>query len=269
MKQLKNITDWKECINQVVCGDCLEGMKLIPDNSVDLIVTSPPYDNLRDYEGFEWDFEKTAQELKRVLKDGGVIVWIVGDQTVDGSETGTSFKQALYFKEIGLNLHDTMIYQKNVMPFPQQTRYIQCFEYMFVFSKGKPKTTNLIKDKTKGYKGSKSSKQRNKDGTTSALKYEQGKDERSRWNVWVYEVGYGKTTLDKRMYLHPAMFPEKLSEDHIKSWSNNNDLILDPFMGSWTTARACKDLGRNFIGFELEQKYCEIGEKRLEQLNLF
>jgi len=144
----------------------MKGMKYIDNNSIDLTVTSPPYDNLRTYKGFSWDFEGIAKELYRVTKQGEIVVWIVGDRVKNGSETLIPFEQALYFKGVGFNVHDTMIYQKNAMPFPEQTRYIQCFEYMFVLSKGKPKTHNMIKEKTKGYKPSKSSTQRNTDGTT-------------------------------------------------------------------------------------------------------
>lgn len=184
----------------------------------------------------------------------------------NGSETLIPFEQALYFKGVGFNVHDTMIYQKNAMPFPEQTRYIQCFEYMFVLSKGKPKTHNMIKEKTKGYKPSKSSTQRNTDGTTKKLKYEQGKEFRNRWNVWVYDVGYNKTTKDKYAYEHPAMFPEQLANDHIISWSNPNDIVLDPFMGSGTTAKMAILNNRNYIGFELAATYCDIANKRIQDI---
>ena len=253
-------------MNDIICGDCLEVMKDIPDNSIDLTVTSPPYDNLRTYKGFSWDFEGIAKELYRATKDGGVVVWIVGDRVKNGSETLIPFEQAQYFKKIGFNLHDTMIYQKNVMPYPEQTRYIQCFEFMFVFSKGKPKTHNLLKEETKGYKPSKTSTQRNADGTTTALKYEQGKKYRNRWNVWVYDVGYNKTTKDKFAFKHPAMFPEQLAQDHIISWSNEGDLVLDPFMGSGTTAKMAKLNNRNYIGIDISEEYCEISRERLKQI---
>lgn len=251
-------------INQVYNMDCLEGLKLLEDNSIDLTVTSPPYDNLRKYNGYSFDFENIAKELFRVTKDGGVLVWVVGDRVKNGSETLIPFEQALYFKSIGFNVHDTMIYQKNVMPFPEQTRYIQCFEYMFIFSKGKPLTHNLLKEKTKGYKPSKTSTQRNPDGTTSNLKYEQGKDLRSRWNVWIYDVGYNKTTKDRAAYKHPAMFPEALANDHIVSWSNPNDTVMDIFMGSGTTAKMAILNNRNYIGFELSKEYCDIANERIQ-----
>jgi len=255
-------------INQIICGDCLEVMKGLPDKCIDLTVTSPPYDNLRTYNGFVFDFEGIAKELYRITKDGGVVVWVVGDRVINGSETLIPFNQALFFKQIGFNIHDTMIYQKNAMPFPEQTRYIQCFEYMFVMSKGKPKSHNMIKEPTRVANRIKNKKscQRNKDGTTTPMKYETGKNERNKWNVWVYEVGYNKTTKDKEAFQHPAMFPEALARDHIISWSNKGDLVLDPFVGSGTTAKMALLNGRNYIGIDISEEYCEIAKKRVSNL---
>ena len=190
-------------------GDCLELMKDIPDGHIDLTVTSPPYDNLRTYNGFFWDFESIAVELFRITKAGGVVVWIVGDSyEKNGSESLTSFKQAQFFKKIGFIVHDTMIYQKNSYPFPPSNRYYQQFEYMFVFSKGKPKTTNLLRQATKWRKSTEQiSTCRNADGTTSAMKYEKGKEDRILDNVWLINTGYMRTTKDKYAYKHPAIFP--------------------------------------------------------------
>ena len=247
----------------IINADCLEYMKTLPDKSFDLVLTSPPYDNLRAYNGYSFDFEGVAKELFRVTKDGGVVVWVVGDATVDGSETGTSFKQALYFKEIGFNLHDTMIYQKNSYPFPPSNRYFGVFEYMFVLSKGSPKTFNPIKVKTVSQDKSKTSSQRNEDGSMSQMKYEMGKDERIKENVWIYETGFNKSTLDP-VHEHPAIYPEKLAQDHIYSWSNENDTILDPFMGSGTTLKMARHLNRNCVGIEISEKYCAIAQERLD-----
>ena len=248
-------------------GDCLELMKNIPDGSVDLTVTSPPYDNLRTYNGFYWDFENTARELLRITKNGGVVVWIVGDSyDKKGSETLTSFKQALFFKEIGFNVHDTMIYQKNSYPFPPSNRYYQQFEYMFVLSKGKPKTANLLRQKTKWRKDTNQvSTCRNADGSTTAMKYEKGKEDRILDNVWLINTGYMRTTKDKFAYKHPAMFPEELCEKHILSWSNEGDIIFDCFMGSGTTGKMAVLNNRRFIGIELDEGYFEIAKKRIEE----
>jgi site-specific DNA-methyltransferase (adenine-specific) len=248
-------------------GDCLELMKDIPDKSIDLTVTSPPYDNLRSYGGFEWDFENTAKELLRVTKDGGLVVWVVGDSyDKKGSETLTSFKQALFFKEIGFNVHDTMIYQKNSYPFPPSNRYYQQFEYMFVLSKGKPKTSNLLRQETKWRKSTDEvSTTRQKDGTTKEMKYEKGKKDRVRDNVWLLNTGYMRTTKDKFAYEHPAMFPEQLAQDHILTWSNEGDTVLDCFMGSGTTGKMAVLNGRNFIGIELDDKYFEIAKRRINE----
>lgn len=256
-------------LNKIYQGDCLEVMKTFDDECIDLTVTSPPYDNLRDYKGYTFDFEGIAKELFRITKQGGVVVWIVGDATINGSETGTSFKQALYFKEIGFNLHDTMIYQKTGIPFPETNRYYPCFEYMFILSKGKPKTTNLISDKNNLAFGSKvSGKQRQKDGTTkvmSAVKLKLNKEVKEsgiRWNVWkIANICENKD--------HPATFPNQLARDHIFSWSNEGDIVLDPMCGSGTTCKMAKLNGRKFIGIEISPEYCKIAEDRLRQEILF
>lgn len=260
-------------INKVIQGDCLEVIKGIPDKSIGLIVTSPPYDNLRDYQGYNFDFEGIAKQLFRTTKDGGVVVWIVGDQTINGSETGTSFKQALYFKDLGFNLHDTMIYEKDSSPFPETNRYYPSFEYMFICSKGKPKTTNLLKDKINLRFGENvsHSTQREKDGTTRSVSAKKTNPNKTikefgiRKNVWKYSPGMGKSTKDIIAYNHPAIFPEGLAGDHILSWSNEGDIVLDPLSGSGTTCKMAKKYKRNFIGIEIHDGYCEIARQRLRQ----
>lgn len=248
-------------INKIHNCDCVQGMKTLEDESVDLTVTSPPYDNLRKYNGFDWNFEKVANELYRVTKQGGVVVWVVGDETVKGNETGTSFRQALYFKQIGFNLHDTMIYEKKQACFGSNLCYLQCFEYMFVFSKGRPKAIHLIYDRPNKLTGkasvAKGSKMKNEHGKVERRIIEY-KEYGRRKNIWEYGVGGGKTG-------HPAVFPEQLAKDHIISWSNEGDLVLDPFMGSGTTAKMALETNRNFIGFEISKEYCEIAEKRINE----
>jgi site-specific DNA-methyltransferase (adenine-specific) len=249
-------------------GNCKQVLGQIPSDSVDMVLTSPPYDNLRTYnnqEPFTFnDFKIVADELKRVIKKGGVIVWVVGDASLNGSETGTSFKQALYFKEIGLNLHDTMIYQKSGFNFPMINRYQQVFEYMFILSKGSPKTFNPIQDRPNKCAGELlKGSERQKDGQLLKKKVKEISEFGSRINIWQINNGYMKTTTDKFAYEHPAMFPEELAEDHIISWSNSHDVILDPFMGAGTTGKACKKLGRKFIGIELDKSYFEIAKKRI------
>ncbi len=253
----------------LMLGDCLERMKEIPDGSVDLTVTSPPYDNLRTYAGtLEWNFDifkQVANELYRVTKDGGVVVWVVGDATIKGSETGTSFKQALCFKEIGFNLHDTMIYQKNKAHVydPRQHRYKQSFEYMFVFSKGKPKTYNPLNDiKNKEAGKIKKVSQRLIGGRLRKDRIVKINDFQDRSNIWMYETGINSTP-DKIAFEHPAVFPEKLAEDHILSWSNEGDTVLDCFMGSGTTGKMALLNNRKFIGIEKDAGYFEIAKQRL------
>lgn len=246
-------------LNKIYQGDCLDLIKSIDDNSIDLTVTSPPYDNLRNYNGFTFDFENIARELFRVTKIGGVVVWIVGDQTINGSETGTSFKQALYFKEIGFNLHDTMIWHKHSFNYdPRRNRYKQHFEFMYIFSKCKPKTFNPIKDvivKTAG-KFKKSSK-RLPNGSIRDYGFIRMNEYQARSNVW-YIPQDTKSN-------HPAVFPEKLAEDHIISWSNENDIVLDPMCGSGTTCKMALKNNRNFIGIEISQEYVDIANQRIKE----
>ncbi len=245
-------------LNKIYNMDCVEGMKMLPDNCIDLTVTSPPYDNLRTYNGFEWDFEATAKELYRVTKQGGVVVWVVGDSTIKGSETATSLKQALYFKERGFNLHDTMIWVKDGGGAVGSHKcYTQNFEYMFVFSKGTPKAINLIYDKPNlSYGVDKSGAGRRKaDGTIKIEKRKVAKEFSRRNNWWYIPPQKGGK--------HPAVFPERLANDHIITWSNEGDTVLDCFMGSGTTAKMAMLNNRNYIGFEISNEYCEVARDRL------
>lgn len=239
-------------------GDCLEVMRGIPDGSVDLTVTSPPYDNLRTYNGYTFDFEGIAQELYRVTKQGGVVVWVVGDATIKGSETGTSFRQALYFKDVcGLNLHDTMIYEKrNPVPY-HHNRCQPCFEFMFVLSKGAPVTFNAPVIPSSGIRGG--SRQRQADGSARGFTTPgAAHPTKYRRNIWAYPVGSDRSG-------HPAVFPEQLAADHIASWSNPGDTVLDPFLGSGTTGKMAILAGRKFIGIEISDEYLGIARKRIEQ----
>lgn len=262
---------------KLIQGDCLEEMKNIEDGSVDLTVTSPPYDNLRTYNGniSQWNEKKwkdIIKELFRVTKQGGVVVWVVGDATIKGSETGTSFKQALYFKEVGFNLHDTMIYEKNGAAYPasqKSNRYSQIFEYMFIFSKWKPKTVNLLKDKLNKWGGTTTFgaiSERQKDGIIKKSKKIMVQEFGFRENIWRINNGFGYSSKDKTAYEHPAIFPEQLANDHILSWSNKNDLVFDCFMGSGTTGKMAKLLNRNFIGIELDKNYYKIACDRINNV---
>ena len=239
-------------------GDCLEILKNISDESIDLVVTSPPYDDLRSYNS-EFNIENIAKELLRVTKKGGVIVWNVNDKIKNGSKSLTSFKQAIIFNQIGFNLNDVMIWEKtNPMPQVKQPRYNQVFEYMFIFSKGKPKTFNpiMVECKSAGLKYDSTCKKITKDKERVKKTFHINKQKIDN-NIWRFAVAQNKTE-------HPAVFPLELPLRHIKSWSNENDLVLDPFMGSGTTGVACKELNRNFIGIELDEKYYEIAKERIE-----
>ena len=244
---------------KLINGDCIKEMASMDKNTVDLTVTSPPYDNLRTYEGtLQWNEEIWKQVLEglyRVTKEGGVVVWVVGDATVKGSETGTSFKQALYAMECGFNLHDTMIYQKSGMAFPDRTRYHQTHEYMFIFTKGSIGTFNAIKDRKNKYTGHQGGNKRG--GLCKRGEFG------SRFNVWRYNNGRDNSTKDREAFKHPAIFPELLAHDHIISWSNEGDTVFDPFLGSGTTGKMAKKLGRRFVGVEKVEEYYEIASARI------
>ena len=251
------------------CMDCVEGLKLLKDESIDLTVTSPPYDNLRTYNGYCFDFESVAKELYRVTKLGGVVVWVVGDATVKGSETGTSFKQALYFKEIGFNLHDTMIYEKNSLPM-NHNRYEQEFEYMFIFSKGKPKTFNpiMIPCKTAGKPYNSTAKLIGEDNGRRTIDYHVN-SQMADFQDWDMAVAQNRRlfTLENGKKLkHPAVFPLDLPLRHIQTWTNEGDLVFDPFMGSGTTAIAAIKLNRNYIGIEKNEDYIQISKILISEM---
>lgn len=253
------------------CGDNVEFMKDVPDNTFDLTVTSPPYDNLRTYNGYSFPFEDVAKELFRITKEGGVVVWVVGDATIKGSETGTSFKQALYFKEIGFNLHDTMIYKRHSV-FPPNVRYWQAFEYMFILSKGKPRVFNPLTQEKTLHAGYKNQTVRKRDGSMELLEGNaknrfinaQQSSQRTRDNVWEIPSGYGRSASDKLAYQHPAIFPEQLANDHIISWSNEGDLVFDPFMGSGTTGKMALLNNRQFVGIDCSEEYVELSINRIK-----
>ena len=251
--------------NKIIQGDCLEVMKSFEEGCVDLVVTSPPYDNLRSYKGYVFDVEGIAKELYRVVKPGGIVVWVVGDATIDGSETGTSFKQALTFMEIGWNLHDTMIFRKtNPIPQIYRKRYTNEFEYMFVFSKGVVETHNplMVDSLHAGLQLNGTTYKNYSRHTQKRSKLAKPvKDKKIKGNIWEYVVGKRKE--DQEAKGHPAPFPCQLAEDHILSWSNEGDLVLDPLCGSGTTCKVAKLLGRAYIGIDISEEYCKIAENRL------
>ena len=244
-------------LNIIYNEDCIETMMKIPDDYIDMILTSPPHDELRPYNGYTFEFYPIARELYRIIKPGGIIVWIIGDESINWSETCTSFKQVLHFRSIGLNVHDTMIYYKHCMPTDPRLRYYQRFDYMFILSKGKPSTFNPIQDvKSKDVFQVNGVDRRGNDRIKTDKQY-QSPFFTCRGNVWAYDCRHPATS-------HPAEFPEELAYDHIISWSNPNDIIYDPFMGSGTTAVICNRTERQYIGSEISSDYCRIADKRIK-----
>jgi site-specific DNA-methyltransferase (adenine-specific) len=254
-------------VDELICGDCVELMIQMPVESVDLVVTSPPYDDLRKYQAGQDRFNvaAVAYGLWRVLKPGGVVVWVVADKTTKGSESLTSFRQALTFKDIGFNVHDTMIYAKD-NPIPlNHDRYEQTFEYMFVFSKGKPKTFTPIRiPLITNYSVRPDAHHRKNYNRGNSLRGHN--TDKIKGNIWSYTIGMHSSTSDKEAFDHPAIFPEQLAKDHIMSWSNAGDLVLDPMCGSGTTIKAAAELGRHCLGFDVSADYIAIAQKRLDRV---
>ncbi len=256
--------------NKILNGNCVDVMRQFPDNSVNLVVTSPPYDNLRTYKGYNFPFDDIVKQLFRIVVVGGIVVWVVSDATINGSETGTSFRQALKFMEVGFNLHDTMIFQKtNPVPQIYRKRYTNVFEYMFVFSKGTVSTHNGIKIpclhaglELKGttYKNYSRGEQSRRKMANPV------KSEKLKGNIWEYVVG--KNAVDQEAKKHPAPFPYQLAVDHILSWTNQGDLVLDPMCGSGTTCVAALDTMRRYIGIDISAEYCELAENRVKNHSL-
>ena len=273
LKELSKQAYYKDEQGILLVGDCVEWMSKIPDETINLTVTSPPYDNLRTYEGYEFDFEGIAQELYRITKSGGVVVWVVGDETKDFCESLTSHRQVIYFVDnVGFSLLDTMIYEKanGPAPYPTMRRYAPWFEYMFVLTKGKPATFNPIKDRENKRKpGQKNSgTARQKDGSLKKTREYIRPKYSIRSNVWNYSVGKNKDTKDEIALNHPAKFPELLAHDHIISWSNPGDLILDPMCGSGTTCKMAKLKNREYIGIDISENYIKnICVPRLQNLD--
>lgn len=259
----------EKLINSIIEGNCVDVMKKFDEGVIDLTITSPPYDNLRTYKGYTFPFEEIATELFRVTADGGIVVWVVNDATIDGSETGTSFKQALKFMEIGFKLHDTMIFQKtNPIPQIYRKRYNGIFEYMFVFVKGKnPKTHNpiMVDCLHAGLELNGTTYKNYSKGEQKREKLAKPvKNQKIKGNIWEYVVG--KKQEDQEAKGHPAPFPCQLARDHIKSWSNQGDIVFDPMSGSGTTARVAAEMGRKYIGIDISSEYCEIARERIKNI---
>jgi DNA modification methylase len=254
-------------LNRIYNEDCRDTMSRMSDNYIDLVVTSPPYDQLRNYQGYCFDFESIAEELFRVIKPGGVLVWIVNDSVKNGSESLVCFRQAIAFNSLGFNLHDTMIYAKNNYIPLTHNRYEQQFEYMFILSKGKPKTFNpLMRDnKQAGREQARSFRQQS--NAFKVVKKRPYKRQSIRPNIWFYNIGCSCSSKDKIAFKHPAIFPEQLAEDHIVSWSNRGDLVYEPFMGSGTTAKMTLLNNRLYLGSEQSEEYCEIARERLKSIS--
>ena len=259
-KDLKKIK-----LNSVYHSDCIELMKSMEENSVDLTVTSPPYDELRNYNGYHFAFEDIAKNLFRITKKGGVLVWVVGDKIKNGNRSLTCFKQALLFQTVGFNVHDVMIYKKKNTPFMRTNAYTNCYEFMFVLSKGSPKTFNPLKVKTVRQGQEMLPFNKGADGINKKILGEL-KPEKTKTNIWEYATGLHGTTSDRIAFKHPALFPEKLAEDHILSWTNQGEVVFDPMCGAGTTCKMAFINNRFYIGCDISKEYVELTKRRLAAL---
>ncbi|MDA8041027.1 MAG: site-specific DNA-methyltransferase [Pirellulales bacterium] len=250
-------------LNGLHTADCINFMQSMPAECVDLTVTSPPYDSLRDYKGYNFNFEAIADGLLRVTAKGGVVVWVVGDR-INGGRSLTSFRQGLHFQKIGFNMHDLMIYRKKNTPFMRSNAYTNCHEFMFVLSKGSPKTFNPIKQATVRNGFEMVVHNKGPDGV-NRKNLKELKKEKTRTNIWSYAVGLGGTTSDRVAFQHPAVFPEKLAEDHIRSWTNPGDLVFDPMCGSGTTCKMAMLNDREYLGVDISGEYIDIARQRLRK----
>ena len=268
MQQIDTAATWHTSTDtaKFIIGNCVDVMRSWPDNIIRLTVTSPPYDSLRDYRGYDFPFEAIADELYRVTAKGGVLVWVVGDR-INGGRSLTSFRQAIYFQEIGFSAHDVMIYQKKNTPFMRSNAYTNAYEMMFVMTKGKPATFNPLKVPTQRHGMEMLTHNKLPDGVNKK-KLGELKKEKTRTNIWSYAVGLGGTTRDKIAFQHPAVFPEKLALDHILSWSDPGDMVLDPMCGSGTTGKMALMHGREFIGIDTSAEYIDIARRRLAECGL-
>ena len=251
-------------INSIHQSDCVEFMAELEDNLVDLTVTSPPYDKLRDYNGYKFDVNEIGTQLYRITKKGGVVVWVVGDKIEKGNRSLTSFKHALIFQEIGFNVHDVMIYKKKNTPFMRSNAYTNCYEFMFIFTKGSPNTFNPILEKTARNGFEMVVFNKGPDAINKKTLVEL-KKEKTKNNIWEYAVGLGGTTNDKIAFKHPAVFPEKLAEDHIMTWTNPNDLVFDPMCGSGTTCKMAYINNRLYLGCDISKEYVTIARSRIKK----
>lgn len=251
--------------NTLHSANCVDFMAAMREETIDLTITSPPYDNLRHYNGYVFNFEAIADGLYRITKPGGIVVWVVGDRS-NGGKSLSSFKQGLYFQQCGFRMHDVMIYQKKNTPFMRSNAYTNCYEFMFVLSKGTPKTFNPLKEKTVRHGYEMLVHNKGADAVNNKVRKEL-KKEKTRNNIWRYAVGLGGSTTDKIAFQHPAIFPEQLAEDHILSWSQPGDWIFDPMCGSGTTCKMAALNNRDYLGVDISQDYIDIATNRLNTAN--
>lgn len=264
-RSVKSILQDDGILDTIRTADCVSFMNdTMPANSVDLVVTSPPYDDLRDYRGYTFDLSGIITGLYRIVKNGGVVVWVVGDK-INGGRSLTSFRQGIAFQDAGFLMHDVMIYRKKNTPFMRKNAYTNCYEYMFILSKGRPRTFNPIKEKTVRHGKEMLVANKRADGINNKVLSTLNKT-KVKNNIWEYAVGLGGTTSDRYAFKHPAMFPESLARDHIQTWSKKGDVVYDPMCGAGTTLKMAIVEGRHYIGTDISSEYVKIARRRIKKL---
>jgi site-specific DNA-methyltransferase (adenine-specific) len=255
-------------LNKIICGDAVEELKKIPNNSIDILVTSPPYDGIRKYNGFNYDLHATGKEIYRVLKDGGVAIMVIQDQTKNFGKTLTSFRTIVdWVDNIGFKLFETVIYRKyGAEGAWWNKRFRVDHEYMPIFLKGeRPQYFNKDPLKIPSKHGGKTMTgggTRLTNGIRIPTRAITINPMKCRGTIWEYMTAGDGTRLKHK---HPATFPDKLPYDFIQCFCPPNGVVLDPFIGSGTTALAAIELDRNYIGIDISKEYCDLARRRIKE----
>lgn len=263
--RIDDIHDW---VDKVHCMECVEGMEMLPDDCVDLVVTSPPYDAVRKYNGFAFDLHQTGAQIHRVLKDGGIAAMVIQDQTKDFGKSLTSFRTIIdWCDSFGFKLFECVIYRKNGSEGAWwKHRFRVDHEYIPLFLKGdRPAYFDkqpLRVPSKHGGKVMSGSGNRRTDGATNGTVRREINATKCRGTIWNYLMAGDKNPLKRK---HPAVFPDAIPSDLIQCFCPPGGIVLDPFIGSGSTAVQALKHERHFIGFDISQEYCDLCNQRLEK----
>ena len=254
-------------VNKIICEDNITYLKTLPDECIDFVITSPPYDALRDYNGYKLDLHGLGVELLRVLKDGGICVMVIQDSTRDFAKSLTSFRTIVdWCDNIGFRLFECNIYNRQGTEGAWwKKRFRVDHEYMPIFLKGKrPQYFDKENIKIPSKHGGKimtGANIRTKNGQTGSRKVKINPTKCPGTVMTFGNTCGGESKLKSK---HPAVFPNMLAYDMIECFCPEDGTVLDPFNGSGTTTLAAKCLGRNYIGIDVSEEYNKIARERLE-----